>query len=86
MKYIEYVYLVVALMIGITLVKEFENLTTTTKIAFIVAMAIGGFMFSFRRTQRLRFEKHYEEQLRKQEEEEEGMMNEEQGMKKDKES
>ncbi|RMG17952.1 MAG: hypothetical protein D6730_23430 [Bacteroidetes bacterium] len=70
MKYIEYVYLVVALMIGITLVTEFEHLTTSTKIVFLVAIALAGFMFSFRRSQRLKFEKRFKEELRQLEEDE----------------
>lgn len=70
MKYIEYVYLAVAVMVTITLVKEFRVLETTTKIAFLVAILIASFMFSFRRSQRIRFEKHMEEEMRKLEEEE----------------
>lgn len=71
MKYIEYVYLSVAVMIFITLVTEFEDLNTTSKVAFIIAILLTSFMFSFRRVQRKRLDKYMEEEMRKLEEEEE---------------
>jgi hypothetical protein len=70
MKYMEYLYLTAAVMLLIFLATEFEHLTTTTIIALIVAMLLFSFMFSFRRNQRIRFDRMMEEEMRKLEEEE----------------
>lgn len=71
MKYIEYVYLAVAIMIAITLVKEYDVLPTTSKVAFFGAIFLTTFMFGFRRIQRRQMDKYFEEEMQKLEEEEE---------------
>ncbi|MEM9934809.1 MAG: hypothetical protein AAF824_14375 [Bacteroidota bacterium] len=70
MKHIEYVYLAGSFMLLVFLVTEFKHLTSTTIGALLVAMVIFGFMYSFRRNQRIKFERWREEEIRKLEEEE----------------
>ncbi len=69
MKYVEYLYLAVSMMIFITLVKEFEHLETVHKVAFTVAILLTSFMFAFRRGQRQSYDRYMEEEMRKLEEE-----------------
>lgn len=63
MKYIEYVYLLLAFMCLIFLGTEFGNLATRQVISVCVAMGIFSFMFAFRRSQRMRMEGQMDELL-----------------------
>lgn len=70
MKYIEYVYLALAVMCLIFLASEYENMPRTSSYWILGVIALFSFMFSFRRKQRIRWERHMEEEIRKLEEEE----------------
>ena len=63
MKYIEYVYLILAGMVLLFLATDFEDLPRRTVIYLLIAMGIFSFMFAFRRSQRLRFERFEAEEL-----------------------
>lgn len=56
MKYIEYVYLMLAIMCLIFLATEFSTLVTRQVVSICIAMGIFSFMFAFRRGQRKRME------------------------------
>ncbi|GAB4402974.1 MAG: hypothetical protein OHK0039_01550 [Bacteroidia bacterium] len=70
MKYIEYLYLTLAIMCLIFLLVEYEQLMTSNMVALLVAMAIFSFMFTFRRRQRKQMEAMYEAEIRRLQEEE----------------
>ena len=70
MKYIEYVYLALAVMCLIFLAAEFEYLPPKTKYLLLGVIALFSFMFSFRRKQRIRWDRHMQEEMRKLEEDE----------------
>lgn len=63
MRYFEYVYLVVAVGLLFFLATEYKHLQTTNIIAIFVGMGISSFMFSFRRSQRIKFEQLEKEEL-----------------------
>lgn len=63
MKYFEYVYAILMSMSLIFLVKEWEVLPTQSRVMLCVVMGIFAFMFSFRRSQRIRAEKEYYEEM-----------------------
>ena len=70
MRYIEYIYLVVAGVLLAYLATEYEKMGTTNFIAILAGIGISAFMFSFRRNQRLKFEELDREEFAKEEEEE----------------
>lgn len=63
MRYIEYVYLGLALMSLTFLATEFETLSQRTVILMCVSMGIFAFMFAFRRGQRLSMERRMAEEM-----------------------
>ena len=69
MRYIEYVYLVIAIGLVGYLTTHYADFNNTNKIAFIIGIVLASFMFSFRRQQRLRMEAEEREELRRLEEE-----------------
>ncbi|MEM8890497.1 MAG: hypothetical protein AAGD28_21145 [Bacteroidota bacterium] len=69
MKYFEYVYLILMVMALVFLSKEWESLPGQSRIMLCVVTGIFAFMFSFRRTQRLRAEKAWEAEMQAEEEE-----------------
>lgn len=71
MRYFEYVYLLCGVMVLVFLVKEQQHLPDGTRVAMLVAIVLFSFMFSFRRSQRIKMDKIREEQMRQLEEEEE---------------
>lgn len=64
MKYIEFVYLILALMCLVFLATEWGDLPTRTRIMMMISTGIFSFMFAFRRGQRLRMEARYEAEMR----------------------
>lgn len=63
MRYIEYVYLILAGMSFTFMVTEYERLNGQRLTFVLLAMGIFAFMFTFRRSQRIRFEKLEEEKM-----------------------
>lgn len=69
MRYIEYIYLILSGMSFTFLVTEYERLNGF-RIGFVLlSMGIFAFMFTFRRSQRIRFEKIEAEQMEEMEKE-----------------
>lgn len=54
MKYFEYIYLLIAIFIGLVLVKQYSLQPMWQNYILIAGIGIASFMFSFRRTQRKR--------------------------------
>lgn len=69
MRYIEYVYLVLAGMSFTFMVTEYERLNGQRITFVLLALGIFAFMYTFRRSQRIRFEKMEAEQIEELEEE-----------------
>ncbi len=69
MKYIEFVYLGAAIVLAVLLVQGFQQFELASKLMLVVSIGITSFMFSFRRKQRIKFEKAEKERIRKMEEE-----------------
>jgi len=65
MKYFEYLYLILMIMALVFLANEWAGLATQGKVMLLVVTALFAFMFSFRRTQRIRLEKEFEEEMEK---------------------
>lgn len=63
MRYIEYVYLILAGMSLTFLATEFDSLSQRTVILMCVSMGIFAFMFAFRRAQRKSMEQRMEEEM-----------------------
>lgn len=63
LRYIEYVYLVLAGMSLVFLATEFDSLSQRTVILMCISMGIFAFMFAFRRAQRISMEKRMEEEM-----------------------
>lgn len=69
MRYIEYIYLILSGMSFTFLVTEFDRLNGV-RIGFVLlSVGIFAFMFTFRRSQRIRFEKIEAEQMEEMEKE-----------------
>lgn len=69
MRYIEYIYLILSGMSFTFMVTEYERLNGF-RIGFVLlSMGIFAFMFTFRRSQRIRFEKIEAEQMEEMEKE-----------------
>ncbi|WNJ21271.1 hypothetical protein [Pontibacter sp. G13] len=62
MKLLEYIYLALAVGCLGFLVTEFNSLSQTQIALLFVAMGIFGFMFSFKRSQRIKFEQFVAEE------------------------
>lgn len=69
MRYIEYIYLILAGMSFTFMVTEYERLNGYRMGFVLLAMGIFAFMFTFRRSQRIRFEKIEAEQMEEMEKE-----------------
>lgn len=69
MRYIEYIYLILAGMSFTFMVTEYERLSGYRMGFVLLAMGIFAFMFTFRRSQRIRFEKIEAEQMEEMEKE-----------------
>lgn len=63
MRYIEYIYLAVAVGLVAFFAGNFNDLTTANIIALIAGIIISSFMFSFRRQQRLVIEREERRRL-----------------------
>lgn len=64
-RYFEYVYLLVAVGLLAFLAVDYEELTFSNKMVMYIGIGIASFMFSFRRKQRIAFQKADEERLEK---------------------
>jgi uncharacterized membrane protein len=62
MRYLEYIYLAGAIAIAAYLGTSYQDLPTLTFIGLCIAAGLMAFMYSFRRSQRLLFEKLEREQ------------------------
>lgn len=69
MRYIEYIYLILAGMSFTFMVTEYERLSGYRMGFVLFSMGIFAFMFTFRRSQRIRFEKIEAEQMEEMEKE-----------------
>lgn len=76
MKYIEYIYLGAAFVLVVLLAQGFADFTQTQKILVCAAIGVTAFMFSFRRRQRLAFERSEKQRIQKLEEEAESEVKE----------
>lgn len=63
MRYIEYIYLILAGMSFTFMVTEYEHLNGYRVGFVLLSMGMFAFMFTFRRSQRIRFEKIEAEQM-----------------------
>ncbi len=70
MRYMEYIYLTGAMMLIIFLATEFRNLSNQMTWALLASILLFSFMYSFRRTQRKKYDARIEEEMRKLEEQE----------------
>ena len=61
MKIFEYVWLASAVFLMVFLVKDFETLPTTSKIALIAGIFASSFMYSFRRSRRRRLDQLFQQ-------------------------
>lgn len=69
MKYFEYTYLAVALGLMVFLIFWYDEMENSNRLALIVGIVISSFMFSFRRSQRIKFEAQEQEELERLKEE-----------------
>jgi membrane protein DedA with SNARE-associated domain len=58
MQLLEYLWLVIALFFGVTLAMQYQTMSNDDRLIYIVGIVLAAFMFGFRRTQRLRKNKH----------------------------
>lgn len=58
MKYFEILYLAAAAFLAALLVQQYGSLDTTKRVMLVVGIVIFSFMYSFRRSQRQRMERH----------------------------
>ncbi|MEM6633289.1 MAG: hypothetical protein AAF694_26695 [Bacteroidota bacterium] len=65
MHYVEYIYLVAALMVGLFMVIERSILSSTTVVQLSVAVLLFSGMYVFRRKQRIKREKLIQAELHK---------------------
>lgn len=72
MKYFEYVYLIAALMVFVFLIAEYGTLGNQTKYALLAALLIFSFMYSFRRSQRIKMDAIFKKEMEKLEQDEQG--------------
>ena len=75
MRYIEYIYLAIAIILVFFMATEYKHLSTTNLVGIFAGIAIASFMYSFRRNQRIKFEQLDREEAEaalKQEAEEDG--------------
>lgn len=63
MRYIEYVYLVVAVAVAAFIAMNIKHMAIHQVILTGLGLCIAAFMYSFRRTQRILFEKREQEEL-----------------------
>lgn len=70
MRYLEYIYLAFAALIAAYIATEYKHLSTFAFVGLCLAAGLMGFMYSFRRSQRLLLEKMEREQPYPDEEEE----------------
>lgn len=68
MRYLEYIYLLFAGLIAAYIATEYKHLSTFAFVGLCLAAGLMGFMYSFRRNQRLLFEKMDREQAERDEE------------------
>ncbi len=71
MRYLEYIYLAFAALIAAYIATEYKHLSTFAFVGLCLAAGLMGFMYSFRRSQRMLLEKMEREQPYPDEEEEE---------------
>jgi hypothetical protein len=63
MRYIEYVYLLIVVVVGAFITTNFKDMAIHQVILTGLGLCIAAFMYSFRRTQRLMYEKREQEEL-----------------------
>ncbi len=77
--YIEYLYLILMVMAVIFLATEFEDLIETGTIyPIMIATVLFGFMYAFRRHQRIQLDKYMDDKMRQMEEDDDFTPNPEQ--------
>lgn len=64
MRYVEYIYLGVAVMLLIFFALKYEHFNTLNTAGLLTAIGICSFMYSFRRQQRLKMEEAEKERLK----------------------
>ena len=67
MRYLEYVYLLVAAGIAVFIAVSFQELALTSKVLLSFAAMLCSFMYSFRRKQRVMMEEFDEKDAREEE-------------------
>lgn len=80
MRFLEYIYLLFAGLIAAYIATEYKHLSTLAFIGLCLAAGLMGFMYSFRRNQRLLFEKMDREQAERDEAIEEEVSTEPEGI------
>lgn len=63
MRYMEYIYLMIAVGLCVFLVSGFQDFSLSQKLMVFFAIALTAFMFSFRRKQRLIMERREAEEI-----------------------